>query len=64
MVALELDDARNAATRGVLDQVGADFVQVMQLADGVGRDSGNVQGSTVLPIAALVAIASSQDNEF
>ena len=64
VVALELDDARNAATRGVLDQVGADFVQVMQLADGVGRDSGNVQGSTVLPIAALVAIASSQDNEF
>ena len=64
MVALELDSARNAATRGVLDQVGADFVQVMQLADGVGRDSGNLQGSTVVPITALVAIASTPDNEF
>ena len=64
VVSLELDSARNGATRGVLDRVGADFVQIMQLADGVGRDSGNRQGTTVVPIAALVAIASSTDNEF
>lgn len=64
MVILELDSSRNAALRGVLDQVGADFVQIMQLADGVGRTGDNSQGSAVVPIAALVAIASTPDNEF
>lgn len=64
MVVLDLDGARGASVRGVLDQVGADYVQLLQLADGVGRDGGNRQGSVVVPIAALSSIASSAENEF
>lgn len=64
MVVLELDGAGGGSIRGVLDQVGADFVQLMQLADGVGRDGGNRQGSVVLPVAGLCAIVSSTENEF
>ncbi len=64
MVALELDGGRASALRGVLDQVGADFVQIMQLSDGVGRDSENRQGTAVVPFASLVAVASSPENEF
>lgn len=64
MVVLDLDGARGGAVRGVLDQVGADYVQLMQLADGVGRDAGNAQGTVVIPLAALVAVASSTDNDF
>lgn len=63
-VVLELAGTRPASLRGVLDQVGADYVQLMQMADGVGRDRGNAQGSVVVPLAALVAIASASDNEF
>ncbi|MET4004135.1 MULTISPECIES: hypothetical protein [Arthrobacter] len=68
-VVLELDTAAQAGSsavhvRGVLDQVGADYVQLMQLADGVGRDPGNRQGSVVIPLGRLVSIASSPDNEF
>lgn len=63
-VILELDSVRPAVVRGVLDQVGADYVQLMQLADGVGRGPGNRQGSIVLPLRQLVSIASSTDNEF
>jgi hypothetical protein len=47
-----------------VDQVGADYVQLMQLADGVGRDRGNSQGSVLVPIAALISIASSPENTF
>ncbi|MBP2413716.1 hypothetical protein JOF48_002515 [Arthrobacter stackebrandtii] len=64
MVALELDGVRNPVLRGVLDQVGADFVQIMQLSDGVGRDSENRQGTAVVPFASLVAVTSSPENEF
>ncbi|MFQ4147179.1 hypothetical protein AAGW05_00540 [Arthrobacter sp. LAPM80] len=63
-VVIELDSGRPSIVRGVLDQVGADYVQLMQLADGVSRDRGNTQGSIVVPIEALVSIASSPDNEF
>lgn len=63
-VVLELDSARPAVVRGVLDQVGADYVQLMQLADGVGRGPDNRQGSLVLPLRQLVSIASATDNEF
>lgn len=68
-VVLELDTAVQAGSsavrvRGVLDQVGADFVQLMQLADGVGRDSGNRQGAVVVPLDRLVSISSSPENEF
>lgn len=63
-VVLDLDGGRPSTVRGVLDQVGADYVQLMQLADGVGRDRGNAQGAVVIPMAALVSVASSPDNEF
>lgn len=63
-VVLDLDAAHPATIRGVLDQVGADYVQLMQLADGVSRDRGNRQGSVVVPFASLAAIASAADNEF
>lgn len=63
-VVLELDGSRPATVRGVLDQVGADYVQMMQMADGVGRDRGNVQGSVVVPLIALLSVASASDNEF
>ncbi len=64
LVVLDLDGVRGGTVRGVLDQVGADYVQLMQLADGVGRDGGNRQGSVMVPLAALCAIASSAENEF
>ena len=69
VVVLELDGAAQAGSsavriRGVLDQVGADYIQLMHLADGVGRDSGNRQGSVVVPMGRLVSIASSPENEF
>lgn len=63
-VVLDLDTAQPASIRGVLDQVGADYVQLMQLADGVSRDRGNRQGSVVVPLGSLVSIASAPDNEF
>lgn len=68
-IVLEVDVANQAGSsathvRGVLDQVGADYVQLMQLADGVGRDLGNRQGSVVVPMGRLVSIASSPENEF
>lgn len=68
-VVLELDTATQVGSsavrvRGVLDQVGADYVQLMQLADGVGRDSGNRQGPVVVPLNRLVSISSSPENEF
>lgn len=64
MVVLDLDGERGGAVRGVLDHVGADYLQLMQLADGVGRGGGNTQGSVVIPVAALVAVASSAENDF
>ena len=64
VLVLELDSARQATTRGVLDQVGADYVQLMQLSDGVSRAHDNSQGSIVVPMAAMVSLASSPDNEF
>ena len=64
VVVLELHSTRPASVRGVLDQVGADYLQLMQLTDGVSRDPGNTQGSVVIPLAALVSIASSPENEF
>lgn len=64
MVVLDLDSSRPATLRGVLDQVGADYVQLMQLADGVSQDRENRQGSVVVPMNQLVSVASSTDNEF
>ena len=63
-VVLELDSARQAAVRGVLDQVGANYVQLMQLADGVRRDHENRQGSVVIPLGQIMSIASAVENEF
>lgn len=63
-VVLELDTAHPASIRGVLDQVGADYVQLMQLADGVSRDRGNRQGNVVVPLGSIAAIVSAADNEF
>lgn len=63
-VVLELDSAQPTQVRGVLDQVGADFVLVMQMADGVGRGRENLQGSVMVPLMALVSVLSSAENEF
>ncbi len=63
-VVLELDSQRPATLRGVLDQVGSDYVLLMQLSDGVTRDFQNRQGSMVIPTASLVSLASAPDNEF
>lgn len=63
-VVLELDTAHQGAVRGVIDQVGADYVQMMQLADGVRRDPENQQGSVVVALAQLLAISSARENEF
>ncbi|MHA7306278.1 hypothetical protein ACX80E_13705 [Arthrobacter sp. TMN-49] len=64
VVVLDLDTAHPAGIRGVLDQVGADYVQLMQLADGVSRDRENRQGTVVVPLSSLVSVASTADNEF
>ncbi|MDJ0312953.1 hypothetical protein [Arthrobacter sp. H35-D1] len=61
---LELDSIRPAALRGVIDEVGSDYIQLMQLSDGVNRDRENRQGSVVVPTGGLVSLASSPDNEF
>ncbi|SED86331.1 hypothetical protein SAMN04489740_0153 [Arthrobacter alpinus] len=63
-VVLGLEGNQPATLRGVLDQVGADYLQMMQMADGVGRDRGNTQGIVVVPLAGVVSIASASDNEF
>lgn len=63
VVLLDLDSPQPTRVRGVLDQVGADFVVVMQLADGVGRGRDNMQGSVVLPQDGLLSIMSSAENE-
>jgi hypothetical protein len=63
VVVLELDSPQPARMRGVLDQVGADFVAVMQVADGVARDRENRQGSVVVPLHALLSVMSAADNE-
>lgn len=64
VVVVELESARTASVRGVLDQVGADYVELLQLADGVSRAAENRQGRVVLPMGKLLSIASSVDNEF
>ncbi len=64
MVVLELESVPAAHVRGVVDQVGADFVVVMQLADGVVRDRDNRQGSTMVALEALMSLTSADDNEF
>jgi hypothetical protein len=64
VVVLELDSIQPATVRGVLDQVGADFVVVQQLADGVARARDNQLGRVVVPVEAMVSIMSSADNEF
>lgn len=61
---LELDSIRPAAMRGVIDEVGADYIQLMQLSDGVNRDRGNRQGNVVVPTGGLVSLVSSPGNEF
>jgi len=63
-VVVELDSAQTAVVRGVVDQVGADFMVLTQLADGVGRGRANQQGSVVVPLAAVAAVVSSAENEF
>ncbi|WP_343318033.1 hypothetical protein AAFM46_12145 [Arthrobacter sp. TMP15] len=63
-VVLDVDSTRPVNLRGVLDQVGADYVQLMQLTDGVSRERGNNQGSVVVPLAALVTVTSSTEDQF
>lgn len=63
-VVLELDSPHTTTARGVVEQVGADFVVLTQLADGVGRGRANQQGSVVVPLDAVAAIMSSAENEF
>lgn len=64
VVLLELDSVQPGRVRGVVDQVGADFVVVMQLADGVSRVRDNRQGSVVVALDAVMSVTSSVDNEF
>ncbi|MGA7204996.1 MAG: hypothetical protein WBX27_10240 [Specibacter sp.] len=63
VVVLELDSPQPARMRGVLDQVGADFVAVTQVADGVARDRENRRGSLVVPLHAVLSVMSAADNE-
>ena len=64
VVVLELESIQPTRLRGVLDQVGADYVVVQQLADGVVRARDNQQGRVVVPMEAMVSIMSAADNEF
>lgn len=63
-VLVECDGRVPATCRGVLDHVGADYVQLLQLADGIGRDAENQGGRVLIPIAQIASIASALDNEF
>jgi hypothetical protein len=63
-VVLGLESAQPAGVRGVLDQVGADFVVVAQMADGVARVRGNQQGTVVVALDAVMSVTSSGENEF
>lgn len=63
-VVVELDSPQTAVVRGVVDQVGADFVMLTQLADGVGRGRANQQGGIIVPFTAVIAVMSSGENEF
>ena len=62
-VLLELHTQPPSAVRGVIDHVGADFLAVAQMADGVSRVGGNRQGNVVVPFEGLLAIMSSAENE-
>ncbi|GAA5229708.1 hypothetical protein [Arthrobacter cryoconiti] len=62
VVVLELDATAPQSMRGVLDQVGADFFLLMQLADGVGRGRDNQQGSIIVPLEAVLSVSSRGEN--
>ncbi|WP_287930276.1 hypothetical protein [Arthrobacter sp.] len=64
VVMLGLESAQPAGVRGVLDQVGADFVVVAQLADGEARARDNRQGSVMVALDAVMSVTSSRENEF
>lgn len=63
VVLLTLDSSNQTNLRGVIDQAGADFIVLAQLADGNVRRGDNWQGLTVVPLASLRAIRSSRDND-
>ncbi|MCQ9163045.1 MULTISPECIES: hypothetical protein [unclassified Arthrobacter] len=63
-VVLGLEAAQPAGVHGVLEQVGADFVVVTPLADGVARGGGRRKDAVVVALDALMSVTSSGENEF
>lgn len=63
-VLVTLKTGNQSIFRGVIDQVGADFLVLAQLADGVGRRGDNRQANVYIPLAELQSVTSSRENEF
>lgn len=56
-VVIDVETKGQHQVRGVIDQVGGDFVRVFQLADGVSRRLDNSQGAVLIPIVAITTIS-------
>ena len=62
-VLVEHASRETAAVRGVIDAVGADFVLIAQMADGVSRSGTNQQGNVMIPFQHMLTVMSSDENE-
>jgi len=63
VVNLDLDGTTTGTVRGVLDRVGADYVQLAVMTDGAVRRRDNQAGSALIPLQGIVSVASSAENE-
>ena len=64
VVNLDLEGPGTGSVRGVLDRVGADYVQLALMTDGATRSRDNHPGTVLLPLGGIVSVASAADNEF
>jgi sRNA-binding regulator protein Hfq len=64
VVNLDLDGPAPGTVRGVLDRVGADYVQLAVVTDGAARSQDNHAGTMLIPLQGIVSVASSAENEF
>lgn len=64
VVILDLDGRSEGSLRGVVDRVGADYVQLALVTDGAGRNPENHLRSVLVPLDGIVSVSSASDNEF
>lgn len=62
VVTVDVDQGRPTSLRGVLDRVGADYVQVALMIDGATRRHANLGGFAMVPMGAIVSVSSAAEN--